>query len=360
MWRRLAHLCLPVVALVLVGCQPSPTSSGTPSSISATAPAGAVASGVPTVTDGAPLTLIRVVVPQGATFDVALPVFVAEQEGYFARYGVQIETQEAKGGADTVQAVAAGDDDAALGSGPLAVFSAYALGARLVIISNEIYGSPDLVFFAPAGSSISSARDFPGHRIGYSEPGSSSHFALLAVQEQLREQGLGDFDMVPVGGVSQGLAAVQAGRIDASWGGAPTAAAEAARSNVKVVARGADVPTLRNLSMRVDFMNADFAAEHPKAVRALLAALQQADAFIFDPGTRARAMTIWKQRTSLKQSPADLQAAYDFFSQSAVAIGPMKGADVVNRMAGQVNVLKTPLTQQELDEVITTRYLPSS
>jgi NitT/TauT family transport system substrate-binding protein len=357
MWRRLAQPGLAVVAIILVGCQPASTPGGAtrPSSTSTSAPGG---KGVPTVTDGAPLTLIRAVVPQAATFDVALPVFVAEQEGYFARYGVQIEVQNAKGGADSVQAVAAGDADAALGTGPLAVFGAYAEGARLVIISNEIYGSPDVVFLAPADGPIASARDFPGHRIGYSEPGSSSNFVLLALQEQLRQQGLGDFGMVPTGTVPDGVAAIQAGELEASWGGAPMAAAP--RGNLKVVARGADVPELRNVSMRVDFMNADFAAEHPTAARAMLAALQQADAFIFDPGNRDQAMTIWKQRTSLKQSPAELLAAYDYFSPSAMVIGPMKGADVINGIAERASVLKTPLTQPELDELITNRYLPGA
>jgi NitT/TauT family transport system substrate-binding protein len=355
MWRRLAWLWVPALALVLVGCRTTGDGATSP-----TPAAGPAAGAVPTVAEGAPLTLIKLIVPQGASFDVALPVFVAEQEDYFARYGVQVETQTAKGGADTVQAVATGDADAALGTGPLAVFGAFAQGARLAIVSSQMIGSPDLVFYAPAASPISGPEDFPGHKIGYSEPGSSSHFALLALRERLRQQGLGDFDMVPVGAVADGLAAVQSGRVDAGWAGVPFAPDGLADRQLKVVARGADLPALRDVSLRVDVVDADFAAEHPGAIKGMLAALRQAYDFIYDPNTRDQAMTIWKQRTSLRQSPTELASAYDYIPKAAVAVGPMKGADVANQMAVQGNLLKAPLTQQELDEVITSRYLPGT
>src|SRR4030095_1748461 len=90
--------------------------------------------GVPTHTwAAAARTKIIVVVPHRVFFTVALPVYVAQEKGYYRENNIDVDAVFTRGGGENVQAVVAGGAQIGLGTRTLAVISAFVKKAPIKI-----------------------------------------------------------------------------------------------------------------------------------------------------------------------------------------------------------------------------------
>src|SRR5712671_3001958 len=135
----------------------------------------------------------------------------------FAQRGLEIETLYTQGGPEAHQAVISGSMDVACGGGIESAIGAFARGAPLHIVGSVMIGSPDTYWFVPANSPIRSLNDASGKTISFSQNGSSSHTALLALLEQYKV----DAKPVATGGHPQTLTMAMTGQIDIGRGAAP-------------------------------------------------------------------------------------------------------------------------------------------
>ncbi|HUF42234.1 MAG TPA: ABC transporter substrate-binding protein, partial [Verrucomicrobiae bacterium] len=70
-------------------------------------------------------TKIVVVVPHRILFTVALPIYVAQEKGFYKENNIDVDAVFTRGGGENVQAVVSGDAQIGLGTGTLAVISAF-------------------------------------------------------------------------------------------------------------------------------------------------------------------------------------------------------------------------------------------
>ncbi len=144
-----------------------------------------------------------------------LPLLIAEQKGYFAEQGLQLDIADFAGGARALQALIGGSADVVSGAYEHTLqMLAKGQHIRAFVLEGQ---APQLVF-GYSTKKIPNYRtlaDLKGAKIGVSAPGSSSH---MLVSHVLSAAGLaaGDYSIVGVGSGQQSVSAYTSGQIDAT------------------------------------------------------------------------------------------------------------------------------------------------
>ena len=214
------------------------------------------------VTASAQAEEVKLALPQKGNWDSEVAEWGAKQ-GFFKAEGIDLTITYTAGGATTEQAVISGSVDFAVATGLLGIISAYVKGAPVRVISAEMTGVPDLYFFARADSGIKSLKDAHGKTIAYSNPGSSSNLVTLAL---LRHAGITDAKPIAGGAITAVFTQVLSGQIDIGHAVPPIGLPEIKEGKIVVVAHANDVPEIRNQTVRVNVVNADFLKAHRDTV----------------------------------------------------------------------------------------------
>ncbi len=144
-----------------------------------------------------------------------LPLLIAEQKGYFAEQGLQLDIPDFAGGARALQALIGGSADVVSGAYEHTL-QMLAKGQR--IRAFVLQGQAPQLVFGYSTKKLPSYRtlaDLKGAKIGVSAPGSSSH---MLVSHVLSAAGLApaDYSIVGVGSGAGSVAAFTSGQIDAT------------------------------------------------------------------------------------------------------------------------------------------------
>src|SRR5438093_2378178 len=196
----------------------------------------------------------------GATY---LPLYVAVDEGTFAKQGIQAEVVEFRGGADVIRAAVSGSVD--VGVVALAeITSGIDAGQPL----KAFYGGFNIPDFDWYGvSSVRSLAEAKGERSGINQYGSSTDFIT---RYALTVNGLDpskDVQIIQAGPPSTRLAAMQAGQLDISIFSTPEKFLAAERGYKLIYSQkqlSDDYP------QHLFFATESFLASHPNTVKALL------------------------------------------------------------------------------------------
>ena len=136
-------------------------------------------------------------------------IWVAKDEGFFKKYGLDVEPIFLRGGQLAIQALASGDPPLmSIGQ----VVQASLAGYDLVLVGGvEIYY--DSTVFARPG--ITRMEQLRGKRVGISGYGAATHFAAIMLANHLGFDPDKDWQLVPGGPDAERIAAMSAGKIDA-------------------------------------------------------------------------------------------------------------------------------------------------
>ena len=306
---------------------------------------------------GAPkqLTEVKLVIPLPTLFTTGLPVYVAQEQGFYAQQGVKVEMVNTQGGGSNVQTVVSGSADIGLETGPFAVLAAYEKGAPVRIISASTTGL-DLFWFASGTSNYHTLSDLAGQKVGFSEPGSSSDVGVHAMNATLAAQGLKPVIPQALGGIAQQLAAVKTGQVAAGFSAPPTFLDQVASGALRIVVKGSDLGEYRDVAVRVNFANSTFIQAHPDAVRGFLKAERDAVAWIFQHHDEA--IALWKKKADLKADDKTLQSVFDFYSPQTQRLAPLSGQDKILKDAQTYGFLASPLSSAQVKEVFDLKYAP--
>jgi NitT/TauT family transport system substrate-binding protein len=299
---------------------------------------------------------LRVVLPHKVLFDIALPFYVAKDKGFYDKAGIRVNPIFARGGGDQVQIMVAGDADIATGVGLLATVSALEKGAPLKIISAEARGLGDIFWYVKADSAIKKVEDLAGKKIGYSNPGSSSHMATLVLSDWLKSKKLKEPEPTAVGSPPEQFTAVMTGQVDAGWSTPPFFLDEVEKKNIRIVFGGNEIPGLSDLTLRVNFARTDLLKARPDAVRGFLRATQEAIRFIF--AQQDEAAKIWIKNAEIKESLPLVKEAWKFYSAQAMALSPLVGVDQSLADAVKFKFLKTPYGREDFNRGTDLSFLP--
>lgn len=141
-----------------------------------------------------------------------LPHFVAHEEGFFAREGLQVESIVVRNDAIILAALAAGEFDYVETGAPAAA-TAISRGLPFVIIGN-FRSRLDYALIGKKG--LSSTADLKGSTIGATGAGGLSEAVVVAGMRKLGFQRDRDYTILYVGNSPLRLIALEQGRIDAS------------------------------------------------------------------------------------------------------------------------------------------------
>jgi NitT/TauT family transport system substrate-binding protein len=142
-----------------------------------------------------------------------LPLTIAERQGYFKEFGLEVAINDFAGGARSLQALIGGSVDVVTG--------AYEHTLRMQAKGQDVRAVIELLRFPSItigvrkdlAGKIKSAADFKGLKIGVTAPGSST---FITAQHAMVKAGLkpNDAAFIGIGGGASGVAAMKKGEID--------------------------------------------------------------------------------------------------------------------------------------------------
>ncbi len=211
----------------------------------------------------------------GGTGLQMLPLLVA-QELFLEAEGIALKTVPFPGSGGAVRAVIASGQQIGHPA-PNSAAVAAEQGQSIRIIANNL-PFPSIVWAIRPDSPLKSMKDLKGRRLGYSRSGSISQTYAFAA---LRAVGLTpnqDVTMIAAGSVTDQLAGIQAGTLDAGWLVDPLLTQELLKKTVRVLSPSYELIPAWSESVLVT--TANYAKANGELLRAYLRAHQRAMDFI--------------------------------------------------------------------------------
>jgi NitT/TauT family transport system substrate-binding protein len=144
------------------------------------------------------------------------PLWIAQENKLFAKYGVDVHPVYIQGGSRAVQALLAKDADVAVVSG--GVIEATLRGADLKFMAAHL---PSLAFSLYARPDIRQVQDLRGKVVGVTRYGTPTMYSAILALRKYGMDPTKDVKVLATGGVSETLAAMQAGTVNAGILSAP-------------------------------------------------------------------------------------------------------------------------------------------
>ena len=193
---------------------------------------------------------LKVAVPHRGAWDAGLAE-LGQRGGIFKKHGLNLEILYTQAGPESIQALIGGSIDIATASGVSAAVGTFAKGAPIRVIGSEIVGSPDLYWYVPSNSPVRKVEDFNGKTVAYSLTGSSSHAGLLALIAQYKLTA----KPTSTGSITATLTQAMTGQVEVGFSAVPFFLDRVEDGQIRIIASGSDVASLRSRSGRVNLTN---------------------------------------------------------------------------------------------------------
>ena len=269
---------------------------------------------------------------------------VGLRAGIFKKHGLNLETLYTQGGGETMQAVISGSADLGISAGTAGVMGAFAKGAPLRIIAAGTTGAGDLYWYVPANSPIQSFKDLDGKTVGYSTNGASTHTTVLAL---IKHYGV-NARPIASGAAAVTLTQAMSGQIDAGWASPPFGLTQLQDGQIRIIARGSDVPSTRDQTVRVHIANANVLAQRRDVIVRYMRAYRESLDFLYDNPEGVR---IFAQYAKVSE-PLATRIRDEFLPKAAEQPDRVTGIAAITQDAITFKVLQAPLTEAQLAELI--------
>jgi len=113
---------------------------------------------------------------------------------------------------------------------------------------------------------------------------------------------------------------------------------------------------MKEITPRVHFINNDFAAKNPDAVRGFFRAQQRALDYMFEH--KEETAKIWIRRAEMKYPEAAVLRTWDYYNRAAMTLKPIRGLQATIDDGVRNKFLNQPLTQAEINSLIDLSFLP--
>ena len=277
---------------------------------------------------------------------------IAVKKGYFAEQNLDVTLLNASGGSETIQALSSGSVQIATPASVHAVIAAYAKGAAVRIVSNQLTGAPDMLWYVKADGPIKRPEDLDGRKAAYSRPGSVSYMLL---ENMMKERNI-KAEVISGGTLPAGRTMLMTGQVDASWAGAPFALDGVRAGELRVLFTGDDVAAARTVVSRVTAVSADYLKEHRDVVRRFQIAYDKALKFTYGP-EGGEALKLFADLNQMDITTAQEVVKY-FGTLEANELTPIRGFDDAVGQTVEFGLIKEPLTAAQKKELIDIVYDP--
>jgi NitT/TauT family transport system substrate-binding protein len=270
---------------------------------------------------------------------------LGQDAGIFKKHGLVLDNVGTAGAGETIQAVISGSADIGAGVGVAGVMRAFSKGAPVRILAPAFTGTGDLYWYVKADSPIKSLSDAtPSTTIAYSTSGSSSNDIVSGFVIELGCKAKPTATGSPAGTLTQ----VMSGQVDIGWAAPPFGLREIKEGQIRIIAHGSDVPSLRNQTVRVLIVNANSLNAHHDAITRFMQAYREAVDWMYsDPNAiKMYAAKIRADEGLIKDSISRFQP------KSALQTDTMQDVDQAMKSAVELKFLIEPLSKEQLAELI--------
>jgi NitT/TauT family transport system substrate-binding protein len=264
--------------------------------------------------------------------------------GIFQKHGIALETFGTQGAGETIQAVISGSADIGIGIGTAGAMRAFARGAPVRVLAAAYVGVGDQYWYVPANSPLKSLKDATDKQtMAYSTNGATSHVIALGFVKQLGVKA----KPTATGGPPATYTMTMTGQIDIGWAVVPFGLEALQEGKIRVIARGPDVPTLRNQTIRVQIVNANALKERKDVmIRFMRAYRESLDWMYSDP----LAVKYYAETIKLPESLVVMQRD-QYNPKEALSPDRLSDLDQVMADAVEMKFLDAPLTKAQLTEL---------
>ena len=286
---------------------------------------------------------VRAAVGQRGNWDT---LFISQgtEAGIFKKNNIEVDITWTKGGAETLQAIITDSADVAIANGILGVIGAASKGAPVKIVSAQMTGAGDIFWYVKADSPIKSMKDMDGRTMGFSRPGSSTDLVAKALAEHFKVKP----KHVSTGGIPDTRTQVMSGQIDAGWSAAPFNFELIAEGKIRVLAKGSDVPSLNEQTVRVNAASNKFLKEKRDVARRFMKAYYESIEWVYANPDKSTAF----YATFNKTTPQIAKQTIEAFPKPAVSPWPVKGLKQNLEEAVQNKQLAKPMSEQEASKLL--------
>jgi NitT/TauT family transport system substrate-binding protein len=270
---------------------------------------------------------------------------LGQDAGIFKKHGLVLDNVGTAGAGETIQAVISGSADIGAGVGIAGVMRAFSKGAPVRILAPAFTGTGDLYWYVKADSPIKSLSDAtPSTTIAYSTNGSSSNDIVTGFVIELGCKAKPTATGSPAGTLTQ----VMSGQVDIGWAAPPFGVKEIKEGQIRIIAHGSDVPSLRNETVRVLIVNANSLQTHHDAIMRFMQAYREAVDWMYsDPNAlKMYAAKLHADEGLIKESVSQ------FHPKSALQTDAMQDLDQAMQSAVKLKFLEAPLSKAQLAELI--------
>ncbi len=278
------------------------------------------------------------------------PAPLGQEAGIFKKHGISLEILATQGSGETMQAVIAASADVGTGVGTYGAFAAFAKGAPIRAIGNQTTGAHDVYWYVRTDSPIRSLKDAAGKSIAFSTAGASTNTIVLGLMKRFGVAAI----PTATGSPASTFTAVMSGQIDIGWSSPPLGVEALEQGKIRIVARGSDVPSLQDQTVRLIVANADALAHKQDALRRFMQAYAETVDWMYadDAALRMYAANVKVSFEVAKRTRAE------FYPKDNVRPDRLSGIDQAMADAVGMKFLPAPLTQQQLDEFFRYQLAP--
>jgi NitT/TauT family transport system substrate-binding protein len=282
---------------------------------------------------------LKVAVGQRGSWDTSVSE-LGQKAGIFKKQGLDLDLLFTQGAGETQQATISGSVDIGIGGGMMGVLGAFEKGAPIRVIGTEINSAGDYWYVA-ASSPIKTIHDANGASIAYSTNGSSTHAIALAI---IKEYGLTAAKPVATGGPPPTFTQVMSGQIDVGWATPPFGIEALEQGKIRIIARGNDIPEIRNQTNRLLITSAGVLERRKAAIDRYMDAYRQTVAYMYsDP----MALKYYAEIASVPESLAK-RVRDEFFSKDMLMPDKVIGMNLIMPAAVTLKYIAAPIADDKL------------
>ena len=269
---------------------------------------------------------------------------VGQRAGIFKKHGLVLEILWTQGSGETQQPVISGNVDIGVAVGVMGALSSYSKGAPVRIIGAQTTGARDLFWYVKSESPIKSLKDTDGKTIAYSTKGSSTNGIVTAFMQQYQLKA----NPVATGSPSSTLTQVMSGQVDVGWSAPPFGLDQLDEKKIRIIASGNDADVFKGQTVRLLIANAQaLQAKKPVFERFMKAYRETIDYMYNDPA----ALKVYADFVGISEAKAK-RTRDDFFPREAVDPDRIVGLDQIVKDAVELKFTSTPLTKEQLAELV--------
>jgi NitT/TauT family transport system substrate-binding protein len=288
--------------------------------------------------------LVKLTIGQRGNWDTAI-AHLGAKAGIFKKHGIEVEMIYTGGSGETLQPVISGAVDAGVAVGTLGAIAAYAKGAPVRIIAAQATGAADY-WYAKTSSPIKKLTDLTDkNTIAYSTTGSSTHSIVRAFIDEYKLK----VKATATGNPSSTLTAVMTNQVDVGWASPPFGLKEIDEGKTGVIARATDAAMVRGQTIRVVVANADALAKRKDVFDRFMKAYREAIAYMY--GDNPAIIKDYAEFAGVSE-PVARRVRDDFFPRALIEPDAIHGLDSLMAEAVTLKFIPTPLTKEQVAELV--------